>query len=93
MNLRSVIAVGALALATSMTGPALVSPASATTLHVDHAAKVAPKKHACTRTSSGKCIKGGQFCPQSKYKKSGWDAKGRRYVCKGNRTHPHWMKP
>ncbi|MET0819378.1 MAG: hypothetical protein ABWY58_00310 [Aeromicrobium sp.] len=46
----------------------------------------------CTKTSTGKCIKGGQFCPQAKYKKAGIDAKGRRYVCKGDRTHPHWMK-
>ncbi|GAA1515232.1 hypothetical protein GCM10009788_19510 [Nocardioides humi] len=27
------------------------------------------------------------------YGRSGWDAKGRRYVCKGNRSHPHWMRP
>jgi hypothetical protein len=47
----------------------------------------------CTHTSSGSCIRGGQFCPRSKYGKSGWDAHGRRYVCKGNRSHPHWMKP
>lgn len=46
----------------------------------------------CTTTSSGKCIRGGQFCPKSKYGKSGYDAKGRRYVCKGDRSHPHWMK-
>jgi hypothetical protein len=46
----------------------------------------------CTKTSTGKCIKGGQFCPQAKYKKVGIDAKGRRYVCKGDHTHPHWMK-
>ncbi|GAA4741272.1 hypothetical protein GCM10023350_27320 [Nocardioides endophyticus] len=51
------------------------------------------RAHACTRTSSGTCIRGGQFCPQSKYGRSGWDANGRRYVCKGNRTHPHWMRP
>ena len=50
-------------------------------------------RHGCTHTSSGHCIKGGQFCPKSKLHKSGWDAKGRRYVCKGNSSHPHWMKP
>ena len=96
MNIRSIVAVGALALATSVTGPALVSPAGAAILHTgkaDHVTQLAKKKHACTRTSSGKCISGGQFCPQAKYKESGWDAKGRRYVCKGNHTHPHWMKP
>ncbi|MFC6044511.1 hypothetical protein ACFP8W_11775 [Nocardioides hankookensis] len=47
----------------------------------------------CTHTSSGSCIRGGQFCPQSKYGRSGWDAQGRRYVCKGSRSHPHWMRP
>ena len=47
----------------------------------------------CTKTSSGTCIKGGQFCPQASYNHSGWDAKGRRYVCKGDRSHPHWMRP
>jgi hypothetical protein len=50
-------------------------------------------KHACTKTSTHHCIKGGQFCPKAKYHKSGWDSKGHRYVCKGSHTHPHWMKP
>jgi hypothetical protein len=50
-------------------------------------------RHACTRTSTGHCIRGGEFCPRSKYGRSGWDARGRRYVCKGNRAHPHWMLP
>lgn len=52
----------------------------------------AAARHACTRTSSGTCIRGGEFCPQSKYGHYGWDAAGRRYKCRGNRTHPHWMK-
>lgn len=47
----------------------------------------------CTRTSSGTCIQGGQFCPQAKYGQSGWDAAGRMYICKGDSDHPHWMKP
>ncbi len=47
----------------------------------------------CTKTSSGTCIRGGQFCPQASYNRNGWDAMGRRYVCKGDRQHPHWMKP
>jgi len=50
-------------------------------------------RHTCTHTSSGSCIRGGEFCPQSKYRQSGWDARGRRYVCKGDHTHPHWMLP
>jgi hypothetical protein len=49
--------------------------------------------HACTRTSSGSCIQGGEFCPQSKYGQSGYDNHGHRYVCKGNHTHPHWENP
>jgi hypothetical protein len=85
--------------------PLLVTLATASTLWLAPAAVAAPAghrldssattfdRHACTRTSSGKCIRGGQFCPRSKYRKSGWDAKGRRYVCKGDRSHPHWMKP
>ena len=53
---------------------------------------VAASHHACTKTSSGKCIRGGEFCKQAQYNHSGWDAAGHRYVCKGNRTHPHWEK-
>ena len=93
MSTRSVLAIAALAVTTSLSGPALVSPASASVGHTAGTATVTAKKHACTRTSSGKCIKGGEFCPKAKLHKSGWDAKGRRYVCKGSRTHPHWMKP
>lgn len=46
--------------------------------------------HACTRTSSGSCIRGGQFCPQASYGTSGYDANGRRYICAGDRSHPRW---
>ncbi len=49
-------------------------------------------KHACTRTSSGSCIRGGEFCKQSQYGHYGWDAKGRRYRCTGSHQHPHWEK-
>lgn len=55
--------------------------------------KEADSDHACTTTSSGTCIQGGQFCPQAKYGESGWDAEGRRYVCTGDSDHPHWMVP
>ncbi|GAA4709586.1 hypothetical protein GCM10023349_30610 [Nocardioides conyzicola] len=51
------------------------------------------RARSCTHTSSGSCIRGGQFCPRASYGHSGWDAHGRRYVCKGNRSHPHWMRP
>jgi hypothetical protein len=46
----------------------------------------------CTKTSTGKCIKGGQFCPKAKKNKVGVDAKGRRYVCKNSKGSLHWMK-
>jgi cytoskeletal protein RodZ len=51
----------------------------------------APVHHTCTKTSSGKCIQGGEFCPQASYGRAGYDANGVRYVCKGDHTHPHWM--
>jgi hypothetical protein len=82
MTLRTLIA----ALAITLAG--LVSvPVTAQAAHT-----VAPH-HACTRTSSGTCIQGGQFCPQASYGHSGWDARGHRYVCKGSHTHPHCMIP
>jgi hypothetical protein len=46
--------------------------------------------HSCTRTSSGSCIRRGEFCPQSDYGQHGWDAQGHRLTCTGDRTHPHW---
>jgi hypothetical protein len=65
-----------------------------------HKKKHHKKKHkqaahsgGCTQTSSGSCIRGGEFCPQSKYNQSGYDANGTRYVCKGDHTHPHWEVP
>ncbi|MBB6627165.1 hypothetical protein H5V45_07505 [Nocardioides sp. KIGAM211] len=89
MKARSTLAGFAVAML-SVTAPvAFIAPAQAAHGH----SAVVAKQHACTKTSSGTCIKGGQFCPQAKYGKNGWDAKGRRYVCKGNHTHPHWMKP
>ena len=81
MTLRTFIAALAIALAGLVSVPT-AAPALAT-----------PHHHACTRTSSGSCIQGGQFCPQASYGHSGWDARGRRYVCKGDHTHPHWMLP
>lgn len=47
--------------------------------------------HACTTTSSGSCISGGQFCPQASYGLVGYDATGHRYVCSGDRSHPRWQ--
>jgi predicted secreted protein len=61
-------------------------------IHVPGAAKHRTH-HACTTTSSGSCIQGGEFCPQADYGQSGWDASGRRYVCTGDTVHPHWETP
>jgi hypothetical protein len=85
MTLRLGLSAGALVLTSAL----LPATAVAAPAHV----AVTAQHHTCTRTSSGKCIRGGEFCPQAKYHKSGWDAKGRRYVCKGSHTHPHWEKP
>ena len=80
MTLRTFIAALAIALA------GLVSvPTTSQALAAPH--------HGCTRTSSGSCIQGGQVCPQASYGHSGWDVRGRRYVCKGDHIHPHWMIP
>jgi hypothetical protein len=49
--------------------------------------------HACTRTSSGKCIKAGEFCPQADYGQIGYDATGAKLTCTGSRSHPHWERP
>jgi hypothetical protein len=70
----------------------LATPAL-TTIDAASATTTVTARHPCTHTSSGSCIRGGEFCPQASYGHSGWDAKGRRYVCKGDRTHPHWMIP
>jgi len=50
----------------------------------------APASHSCTRTSTGSCIRGGEFCKQSMYGETGYDANGRSWVCTGDSTHPHW---
>lgn len=54
------------------------------------APKPPPHQHTCTTTSTGKCIQGGEFCPQADYGTTGYDANGTPYVCTGDRTHPHW---
>ena len=81
MNFRVVIAMLVLVLSGLVSTPAAASAQQ-------HSAV-----RACTKTSSGTCIRGGQFCPQASFGRSGWDAAGRRYVCKGDRSHPHWMRP
>jgi hypothetical protein len=76
--------------AATLTAASLAGPGAVATAASAHAAKA---HHACTKTSTHHCIQGGEFCPQAKYGKSGWNASGKRYVCKGNHTHPHWMLP
>jgi hypothetical protein len=46
--------------------------------------------HACTRTSSGKCIRAGEFCPVADYGTTGYDGSGAKLLCTGTRSHPHW---
>jgi len=36
----------------------------------------------CTKTSTGKCIRRGQFCPRAKYNRYGWLSSGARVKCK-----------
>lgn len=86
MSLRLFLA--ALVSAFALLGTASAVPATAASTGPAVAAR-----HACTQTSTHHCIRGGEFCPRASYHHSGWDAAGRRYVCKGNRSHPHWMKP
>lgn len=88
MKVRALLVAGVAMVAAAAPALVTVDSAHAAPAHV-HAAK----HHGCTRTSSGKCIKGGEFCPKADYGHSGWDAKGRRYVCKGSHSHPHWEKP
>ncbi|MCW2844411.1 MAG: hypothetical protein JWN22_2327 [Nocardioides sp.] len=86
MPIRAILAAFVVVLAglTSVPTAAQAAPA-----HVAHARLT----HACTHTSTGTCIRGGQFCPQASYGHSGWDVHGRRWVCKGDHTHPHWLRP
>ncbi len=80
--------IGALLAVTALAFGALSVPVAADAA----GAAVHPTATHCTRTSSGSCIRGGEFCPKADYNHVGHDAQGRRYVCKGNRSHPHWMK-
>jgi hypothetical protein len=85
MTIRPVIAAVAIAFAGLVAAPAHAATVTDLSTH--------QLTHPCTRTSTGTCIRGGQFCPQASYGHSGWDAQGHRWVCKGDHTHPHWMHP
>ena len=54
-----------------------------------HTSPAAPSA-ACTTTSSGRCIKRGQFCPGDSYGESGTDAGGDTLRCSGESDHPRW---
>lgn len=46
----------------------------------------------CTTTSSGSCIRGGEFCPRADDGQRGTDVEGRTYLCE-DKTHTgrdHW---
>jgi len=49
--------------------------------------------HSCTKTSTGACIKAGEFCPKADYGQIGYDGGGHRLKCTGSRSHPHWESP
>jgi hypothetical protein len=61
----------------------------ATATHTSKPASQAPVTYACTTTSSGTCIKGGQFCPNAKDGQYGYDGEGRTYICRDD----HWRVP
>ena len=86
MKYRTIIATITLGLA-GLVGPALVAAPG----HAAPVQKASSARHACTKTASGSCIHGGQFCPKAKKGKFGWDGQGRKYKCKGG-SHPHWRK-
>jgi hypothetical protein len=49
-------------------------------------------KQPCTKTAFGECIKGGDRCAKARYGMRGLDAAGKRWICKGSRTNPYWMR-
>lgn len=49
-----------------------------------------PVSHGCTTTSTGKCIRGGEFCPKDSYGEAGYDGNGSALKCAGDASHPHW---
>ncbi|MFT4262516.1 MAG: hypothetical protein QM572_03985 [Nocardioides sp.] len=69
--------VASVAATLALSGLALLSPSPA------HAAL---STVSCTKTSTGTCIRGGQFCPSKSKGKYGYSSTGRRYKC----TKGHW---
>ena len=92
MHFRSILAACALIVA------GLLIPSTATAAPVGirgFRSQPIAAKHACTKTSSGKCIKGGQFCPKAKRGKFGWDAQGKKWKCKktSESKSSNWKTP
>lgn len=85
-------------LSQSPSGRARSKPGTTVHLVISHlhapapppAPKPPPQQPACTTTSTGNCIQGGEFCPQADYGTTGYDANGTAYTCTGDQTHPHW---
>lgn len=52
-------------------------------------------KQVCTTTSSGTCIRGGEFCPTADDGTGGTDGEGRSYICedKTGSGRDHWETP
>lgn len=77
--------------------PAATS-AAATTSRAAAASRVAASSETptagCTTTSTGHCIRGCEFCPESSQGETGTDAAGRAYVCRDpGYGRPHWETP
>lgn len=71
----------ALPVASVVLGSALVVSAPVT----------AEAKVSCTKSSSGKCIKRGQFCAKAAKGKVGYDVSGRKIRCKPNGSRYRWL--
>ena len=90
MYVRTILA----ALAVIVAGFAAPSAAlAAPTNAADAARATVAAKHACTKKPNGACITRGQVCPRAKKGHVGWDNRGRKNICRGAGTHPHWRKP
>ena len=44
----------------------------------------------CTKTDSGKCIEGGQICPDNKVGQTGTDAQGSTHKCEADGDENRW---
>jgi len=70
--------------------PAPPAPPPSTPAPAPAPTTAAPIQHGCTTTTSGSCIRAGQFCKKALYGSTGYDATGRALRCTGDSSHPHW---